>query len=394
MSREVLLAAPFLALGHLVVMAWLVNVTHGLGLDERRGNQCKLLLLTLIVSLPALLVWEAWHNPVRSWPLPALGYGALCLIGATIVLPALTVLRACRQSPKGITEQSTEIDLSEQRGRSALMGSGKRAWLLKVPGNESFRLRKREWEVAIPSLPPAWDGLSVVHVTDLHFSRSFDRRFFEAVAEETCDWEADLVLFTGDLIDDDATLDWISPVFDRWHGRLGNYAILGNHDLTHHPDQIRQALEQAGFTDLEGRWQAIAIGNSTLALGGTSYPWGPSPDHEAMPDADFRLLMSHSPDQVYRASRWGIDLMLSGHNHGGQIRFPVIGPVLMPSLYSRRFDRGYFQVGRTLLHVSQGVAGKHPLRFGCVPEVSRFVLRAVPQPRFATVARKRRDVVS
>ena len=68
--------------------------------------------------------------------------------------------------------------------------------------------------------------------------------------------------------------------------------------------------------------------------------------------------------------------MLSGHNHGGQVRFPVIGPVLMPSLYSRRFDRGFFRSGRTLMHVSQGVAGKHPVRYGCPPEISRLVLRA------------------
>ena len=87
-------------------------------------------------------------------------------------------------------------------------------------------------------------------------------------------------------------------------------------------------------------------------------------------------LLSHSPDQYPRAVRGGIDLVLSGHNHGGQIRFPVLGPVFMPSLYSRHFDRGFFRSGRTLMHVSQGVAGKHPVRYGCLPEISRLVLRA------------------
>ena len=95
-----------------------------------------------------------------------------------------------------------------------------------------------------------------------------------------------------------------------------------------------------------------------------------------MPEADFRILLSHSPDRLAWAARWGIDLMLSGHNHGGQIRFPLIGPVFMPSLYSRRYDRGFFRAGPTLLHVSQGIGGQHPLRYGgCAPEISRFVLR-------------------
>ena len=68
--------------------------------------------------------------------------------------------------------------------------------------------------------------------------------------------------------------------------------------------------------------------------------------------------------------------MFSGHNHGGQIRLPLVGPVFMPSRYSRRFDRGFFRIGRTLLYVSEGVAGKHPVRYGCLPEISRFVLHA------------------
>ncbi len=62
-----------------------------------------------------------------------------------------------------------------------------------------------------------------------------------------------------------------------------------------------------------------------------------------MPPADLRLLLSHSPDLFYRAQDWDVDLMLAGHNHGGQIRLPLVGPVFMPSRYSRRFDRGFFR---------------------------------------------------
>jgi predicted MPP superfamily phosphohydrolase len=98
-----------------------------------------------------------------------------------------------------------------------------------------------------------------------------------------------------------------------------------------------------------------------------------------MPPADFRILLSHSPDRFYRAARWGIDLMLSGHNHGGQIRLPLVGAVFMPSIYSRRFDRGFFRRGRTLMYVSEGISGKHPYRYGgCPPEITRFVLRTAP----------------
>jgi hypothetical protein len=286
----------------------------------------------------------------------------------------------CRRIPDGIAEQVSEIDLAQAHGTDALIGGGRYSWLLRIQKNESFRLRKRDWTVTLPSLPPVWDGLSIVQLSDLHFAPCFQRRFFELVADEAAEWQADLLVFTGDLIDNDVALDWIVPVMSRLSGRLGTFSILGNHDFEHRPADVRERLEEAGFADLEGHWRPLEIEGMTLALGGTSAPWGPRLDFNAIPDADFRLLLSHTPDNFARAVDSGVDLMLSGHNHGGQIRLPGLGPVFMPSLYSRRFDRGYFRAGRTLLHVTQGVAGKHPIRFGCVPEISRLVLRVASEP--------------
>ena len=100
-----------------------------------------------------------------------------------------------------------------------------------------------------------------------------------------------------------------------------------------------------------------------------------------MPAADLRIVLSHTPDQFYRLASWGVELVLAGHTHGGQYRLPLVGPVLMPSVYGRRFDRGFFRRGRTVMSVSQGVGAEHPLRIGCTPEVTRFVLRAAaPSP--------------
>src|SRR5262249_33299526 len=161
-------------------------------------------------------------------------------------------------------------------------------------------------------------------------------------------WDADLVALTGDLVDHDAVIDWIEPVLSRLRGRFGTFAILGNHDRSHHPRKIRRAFERAGFDDIEGRWTLLDVRGFALAVGGTAYPWGPALDPTAMPAADFRFLLSHSPDQFPRAARWGVDLVLAGHNHGGQVRFPFLGPAFMPSLYSRRFDRGFFRSGATL----------------------------------------------
>jgi uncharacterized protein len=379
------LIVGFLLLGHLSLFVVITNVVHATGVSERLLDLLNLLLLGALVVIAGLIVWHPVVGPWLSWPWMLRAYTVACLATALVGLPLTTLFRVSRRLPVGISGRDSEIDLAEMEGKEALIGPGKYAWMLRLPGNESFRLKKVEWEIAIPNLPVEWDGLSLVHLTDLHFSPSFRRRFFEAVAEEAASWDADIVAFTGDLLDHDTTLDWIEPVLSRIRGRLGTFAILGNHDLAHHPRRIRQALARAGYTDLEGRWLRLEMEGGTLAIGGTAYPWGPSLDSQAVPEADFRLLLSHTPDRFAGAARSGIDLILSGHNHAGQIRLPLIGPVFMPSLYSRRFDRGFFRSGRSLLYVSQGIAGKHPIRYGdCFPELTRIVLRVAESTSRAT----------
>ncbi|MCA9227240.1 MAG: hypothetical protein KDA47_16570, partial [Planctomycetales bacterium] len=84
------------------------------------------------------------------------------------------------------------------------------------------------------------------------------------------------------------------------------------------------------------------------------------------------------------ARQHGFDLMLAGHTHGGQIRFPWLGPVIAPSLYGAKYASGVFYEAPTLMHVSRGVAGLEPIRLNCRPEISRLVLRCSVPARGAT----------
>jgi len=388
MTLDRLLLLP-LAAGLTATFVVTFNVVHALGHRERLMDRAKLGLLGLFGAAGLAFAWEAYRGPFRSWPWPSLAVGSACLAVGLVALPLSTAYLHLRRRPAGIGERLSEVDLSARGTPAEFTGTGKYAWLLRLPGNESLRLCKAEWEVPLPGLPPALDGLSLVHLSDLHFAPCFDRRYFEAVIDEAAAWPADLVLFTGDLVDHDDAAEWVVPLLSRLRGRLGAFSILGNHDVEHHPDRLRRALELAGFTDLEGRWGVVESEGTTLALGGTSYPWGPPLPLADRPRADFLVLLSHTPDLFYWAGRAGFDLMLSGHNHGGQVRLPMVGPVFMPSRYSRRFDRGFFRKGGLTLHVSQGVAGKHPVRYGCVPQVGRLVLRSTAEnPRHAAHARR------
>ena len=377
MSPDHLFLVP-LALGHLALFVVAMNVVHALGHPERTLDKAKLVALALFASLSAVLAWEAWGGPLSAWSWPSLAYGSVCILTGLLAVPAASAYLHHRPRPVCSAGRESVSDFTEGEGPRAFIGGGRYAWLLGLPGNESLRLRTVDCELPLANLPGALDGLSVLHLSDMHLATCFDRRYFESVVDAAAGLPADLVAFTGDLLDDDAAAGWIVPLFSRLRGRLGSFAILGNHDLSHDPARLRGLLEEAGFVDLEGRWAAVEDRGLTVALGGTSYPWGPPLPQADRPRADFRILLSHAPDQFYRAERLGFDLMLSGHNHGGQVRFPLVGPVFMPSVYSRRFDRGFFRKGKLTLHVSQGVAGKHPVRYGCLPEIHRIVLRSIP----------------
>ena len=364
------------ALGHTCVVIWVLNTTHGAGIQTRWVDFATLGCLAVVLAGSlALLAW-AIATPVGVWPWYAWAYAAACWVVGLIALPCCTLANRARKAATGARRQSAVglpiADAPESRNGELL---GK---LLALPANQSLRPVAESWDLALPGLPEALDGFTILQLSDLHMAPCMGRAFF-ASAIEYCQGEAhDLVLVTGDIVEHESAIDWIGPILGPLRGRLGQFAILGNHDLRYGPAHIRAALADAGYVDVEGRWVAVTddVSGRTLALGGTSAPWG---ERLAPPslEADARIVLSHTPDQFYRVARWDcVDLMLCGHNHGGQVCVPWLGPIVMPSVYSRRFDQGFFQRGSTWMHVSRGLGAKIPLRWNCPPEITRIRLRA------------------
>ena len=124
---------------------------------------------------------------------------------------------------------------------------------------------------------------------------------------------------------------------------------------------LRRRLRRAGMHVLGNGWKQIEVRGEPLVVIGHEGPWfRPAPDLSACPAGPFRLCLSHTPDNIAWARRHGIDLMLSGHVHGGQIRLPLFGSVVVPSRYGRRYDCGTFDEPPTVLHVSRGAGRRAP----------------------------------
>ena len=253
--------------------------------------------------------------------------------------------------------------------------------LAKIPGNQILRLEVNEKEFGIPDLAPNFKGLTIAHASDFHMTGQMTEAFYQHLVEQINELECDLIALTGDLIDRPKCLPWLEAVFGRLVAPLGKYYVLGNHDCRIADEaMLRGMLKKAGLISPHGQWITVEHRNGQVLLAGNELPWYPGAHELSTPPRSvegrdaLKILLSHSPDQIHWAVDRGFDLMLAGHTHGGQIRPPVVGPIVSPSRFGPKYAGGEFQVGCTHLHVSRGVSGTHPLRFNCLPEITRIRL--------------------
>ena len=325
--------------------------------------------------LRLLLAGHTDQVPFSCWLLLAVGAVGLCLLIWSTIEFQLYAPPACQTGC-----ESHRVDLRQENGTSwqqTFVGPGPMRRIAQLPGNEQFTIDISTKTYSLPRLPAEWDRLSLVQLTDLHFRGAVTRAYFEAVCEQAVALKPDLFVFTGDLLDDPKLLEWLPDTLGRLTAPLGQYFILGNHDWYLDSAAIRHELERLGWIDLAGRCVSLAKPDaSPVVLCGDETPWmGTHPDLSTVSAESFRILLSHTPDNITWARQQGIDMMLSGHTHGGQIRLPILGPVYSPSRFGCRYSAGVFWLEPTLLHVSRGLSGREPIRYNCPPELTKLVLR-------------------
>ncbi len=371
-------------LGHLVLMIISHNWWYGLALPRHSGTIIHLvhglliLVFPLILTFPVVFLWcfggtidDTIPRFVREL---TLYYVRTCMIVGFVALPLYTFLRLFRHDPS-LEKRSRILDVAKHLGHRPL-GSSRKRLMACLPGNEVFQVEMVQRTLCLPRLPVAWDGLKILHLSDLHFVGTPGRDYFQFVMDRCTEWQPDLVALTGDITDTNRHIRWIMPVLGRLRWQIAAFAILGNHDHWLEETYIRRRLRRLGMIVPHNTWHQIDVRGEPLVVIGHEGPWlKPAPDLTDCPREPFRLCLSHTPDNIRWAQRAGVDLMLSGHVHGGQIRFPLFGSVLVPSRYGRRYDCGVFDEAPTLLHVSRGLSGDYPLRYLCRPEATLLTLR-------------------
>jgi predicted MPP superfamily phosphohydrolase len=251
--------------------------------------------------------------------------------------------------------------------------------------------------VALPNLPAAFEGARILQLSDIHMDQYTEPSFLRRVVHQIDLLQPDAILLTGDFVSEGPASEEFA-IGAAW--QCANilsqlkcrqlYAVLGNHDVSIGSEAVTAALAANRVTVLNNACLPIdRIGNRTggrIWLAGVDDPVNGEPDPERAIPASIRhvpgepvLLMCHAPDYaddlLSTPAGKAVDLMLSGHTHGGQIRLPFVGPLTLPSL-GRKYVEGWFRLGEMQLYVNRGIGTVGvPFRLDCPPEITLITLR-------------------
>jgi predicted MPP superfamily phosphohydrolase len=248
-------------------------------------------------------------------------------------------------------------------------------------------------EIPLSRLSEAWDGFRIAQLSDLHYDDHFSVVPIRKAVDLVKGLQPDLIVLTGDfitspfmnrrplLIKAAKTIEPCAQILAEMQAQFGVLATLGNHDVSTDPAHITAALEAHGVSVLRNRAVPLERNGARLWLSGLDDVLEGKYDLKLalkdVPKAEPVVLLAHEPDFADYAHH--VDLQLSGHSHGGQIRFPGIGAPVLPVM-GRKYPKGLRRIGPLTLYTNVGVGTIiMPMRLNCPPEVTLITLRANPE---------------
>lgn len=341
-----------------------------------------------------LVMSYGYSNGSRLW----IGIGAttasfcmVMLLGTTLSLPVSGILNLMRTRLEKRSESSHEEDAAVSSRRYMLrkaaaaipiatLGAGTAGFAGSFNDVRLFRK-----ELKYEKLPGSLDGVSILHLSDMHLGRYFGLADFEELAERADELKPDIILLTGDTCDVVPDLRETIRFVEELKPRFGAFASLGNHEYYHGVEHSRRLHDCSEVPLLVNDGLVIRIGGTPVFIGGADDPRTLRSDVDPFlnatvertcakaPRDSFKILMSHRPRGFVKATELGVDLTLSGHTHGGQIG--VGGRSIFESDDPPNYFWGHYKNGKSQLYTSSGVGHWFPFRLGCPAEAPLLVLR-------------------
>lgn len=258
---------------------------------------------------------------------------------------------------------------------------------------EHYLVQANSYRIPVPNLPHSFNGLRIVHLTDLHYSSLVQIQWIYYITEITNNQKGDVIVCTGDYVQGTSStkvIDSVWGLLSTLNARSGVFSVLGNHD--HWCDFARSDywLKKSG-QDLRHKITPIRRGSDTLWIAGAGDLFE---DHRNLdevlgqiPDSDCRIVLAHNPDSADTNYRKRIDLMISGHTHGGQVKIPFLGTPYLP-VQNKNYSSGLkCSPNGCPVFISKGIGTSIlPVRFNCFPEIA--VLELVPAQDYPQAVRE------
>lgn len=237
-------------------------------------------------------------------------------------------------------------------------------------------LKVKEYKIVNAKITDIYHGLKIVHISDIHYGSTIGEKELETLTNEINAINPDILVFTGDLIDEfnKYDKDILIKHFSAMEAKLGRFAIIGNHDIK---DDFDDIMKQSGWSNLNDTYELIySNSNEPIIISGISTNYFDSSNigiktekldnyiANLTPDdikPIYSILLIHEPDFIDSLNMDNYDLVLSGHSHGGQIRLPIIGKLYTP-YGSKKYYDAYYKVNNTDVYISSGL-GTSKLKF-------------------------------
>jgi predicted MPP superfamily phosphohydrolase len=233
------------------------------------------------------------------------------------------------------------------------------------------------------------NGFTIALLSDFHYDPYFSVHPLHAAIPMVNSLHPDLVVLTGDFvtapdIGDSAKAardaEPCARILHQLASPYGLWAVLGNHDYDTDPDHVTRALQAENIQVLSNQSEPIERDGQRFWLAGVNDVLSGTADLPGtlskVPPNDAVVLLAHEPDYADQVCKFPVDLQLSGHSHGGQVRIPLLRPFFLPEL-ARKYVWGTYRVGSLPLYTNAGLGTVNlPVRFNCPPEITLLTLRA------------------
>ncbi|MFC1718955.1 metallophosphoesterase [Candidatus Poribacteria bacterium] len=246
---------------------------------------------------------------------------------------------------------------------------------------EPYRIETKIHDIKA-NIPNEFNNYKIAFLSDIHHGSYFSRDRVKKVVEKVNRMNADLILLGGDYVHRDKK--YITPCFEELanlKARDGVYAVLGNHDHWESKDISIAAIMKSNIRYFDNDAQWIYRNGSRIKIGGVGDWFEGRPNMEPtindVSEGDFVVLVTHNPDYAEDIKNDKIDLVLSGHTHGGQVTFFGLWAPIIPSKYGQRYRTGVVNTEYTKVIVSNGIGTiTPPVRFFARPQIIQVVLNA------------------